>query len=42
VLGIGFALSASLLAFVHAVSQPRPKPFPVRIRDARSRRDPHA
>jgi hypothetical protein len=37
-LGIGFALSASLLAAVHALrNQPKPRPVPVRVRD---RRDP--
>lgn len=37
-LGIGFALSASLLAAVHALrNQPKPRPVPVRVR---GRRDP--
>lgn len=40
-LGIGFALSASLLGLVHVLAQPRPKPVPIRLRDARSRRGTH-
>jgi hypothetical protein len=41
-LEIGFALSASLLAFVYVLTLPRPKPVRIRTRDARSRRGPDA
>jgi hypothetical protein len=40
-LEIGFALSAPLLVLAYVLFQPRPKPVPIRTRDARSRRGPH-
>jgi hypothetical protein len=41
-LEIGFALSAPLLLVLAYVLAPKPKPVRIRVRDARSRRGPHA